>query len=97
VHPTALVDSGAELGEDVDVGPFCIIGPRVTVGDRCRLGPHVTLERNVRLAAEVSLGQGTVIGGAPQDLKYAGEESWVEIGTGTTIREFSTRAARASR
>ncbi len=90
VHPTALVDPGAQLGAGVEVGPFCIIGPEVTVGDRCRLGPHVTLERNVRLAEDVSLGQGTVIGGAPQDLKYEGEESWVEIGAGTSIREYST-------
>ncbi|MGH7658199.1 MAG: acyl-ACP--UDP-N-acetylglucosamine O-acyltransferase [Gemmatimonadales bacterium] len=90
IHPTALVDPSAELGVDVRVGPFAIIGPRVTVGDRCRISARATLDQNARLAEDVSIGEGTVIGGAPQDLKYGGEESWVEIGPGTTIREYST-------
>lgn len=90
IHPTAIVDPGAQLGQDVDVGPFVIIGPQVVVGDRCRLFPRATLERNVRLAADVTIGDGSILGGKPQDLKFAGEETWVEIGTGTTIREFVT-------
>jgi UDP-N-acetylglucosamine acyltransferase len=90
VHPTALVDPTAELGRDVSVGPFSIIGPNVIVGDGCRLGPRVTLHHNVRLADEVSVGDGSILGGDPQDLKYRGEETWVEIGTGTIIREYST-------
>jgi UDP-N-acetylglucosamine acyltransferase len=90
IHPTALVDPAAELGRDVVVGPFTIIGPNVIVGDGCRLGPRVTLHRNVRLADEVSIGDGTILGGDPQDLKYRGEETWVEIGAGTIIREYST-------
>jgi UDP-N-acetylglucosamine acyltransferase len=90
IHPTALVDPAAELGRDVAVGPFTIIGPNVIVGDGCRLGPRVTLHRNVRLADEVTIGDGTILGGDPQDLKYRGEETWVEIGAGTIIREYST-------
>lgn len=90
IHPSALIDPSAELGVDVQVGPFAIIGPRVSVGDRCRISARATLEQNARLAEDVSIGEGTVIGGAPQDLKYGGEESWVEIGPGTTIREYST-------
>jgi UDP-N-acetylglucosamine acyltransferase len=90
IHPTALIDSAAELGSGVTVGPYAIIGPNVIVGDRCRLGPRVTLQRNVRLAEDVSIGDGSVLGGDPQDLKYRGEETWVEVGEGTIIREFST-------
>jgi UDP-N-acetylglucosamine acyltransferase len=90
IHPSALVDPDAELGRDVDVGPFAIIGPGACVGDRCRLAARATLERNVRLAADVQVGQGSILGGDPQDLKYEGEESWVEIGEGTVIREYAT-------
>ena len=90
IHPTALVDPAAELRGDVTVGPYSIIGPNVIIGDGCRLGPRVTLHRNVRLAEEVSIGDGSILGGDPQDLKYRGEESWVEVGAGTIIREYST-------
>jgi UDP-N-acetylglucosamine acyltransferase len=90
IHPTALVDRSAEFGTGVTVGPYAIIGPDVIVGDRCRLGPRVTLHRNVRLAEGVSVGDGSILGGDPQDLKYRGEETWVDIGEGTIIREYST-------
>jgi UDP-N-acetylglucosamine acyltransferase len=90
IHPTAMIDSSAELGKGVTVGPYVIIGPNVLVGDRCRIGPRATLQRNVRLAEEVSIGDGSILGGDPQDLKFGGEETWVEIGPGTIIREFST-------
>jgi UDP-N-acetylglucosamine acyltransferase len=90
IHPTALIDPSAELGDGVAIGPYAIIGPQVTVGDRCRLGPRVTLHRNVRLAEDVSIGDGSILGGDPQDLKYGGEETWVEIGPQTIIREYST-------
>lgn len=90
VHPTALVDPGADLGRDVEVGPFAIIGPNVTVGDGSRILARATLERNVRLGREVTVGIGSVVGGDPQDLKFAGEETWVEIGDRTRIREYST-------
>ena len=90
IHPSAIVNSSAALGCDVEIGPFAIVGPGVTVGDRCRIGPHATLERNARLAAGVRVGQGSIVGGDPQDLKYRGEESWVEIGEHTVIREYST-------
>jgi UDP-N-acetylglucosamine acyltransferase len=90
IHPTALIDPSAELGAGVAIGPHAIIGPQVTVGDRCRLGPRVTLQRNVRLAEDVSIGDGSILGGDPQDLKYGGEETWVEIGPQTIIREYST-------
>ncbi len=90
VHPTALVDPGAALGMDVTVGPFAIIGPDVTVGDGCQIGPRATLERYVRLAAGVRIGEGSILGGPPQDFKFKDEETWVEVGEGTVIREYST-------
>jgi UDP-N-acetylglucosamine acyltransferase len=90
IHPTAIIDPGARLGVDVEVGPWVIIGPGVEVGDHCRLGPRVTLQQQVRLGSGVRLGEGTLVGGDPQDVKYQGEETWVEIGDNTIIREYCT-------
>jgi len=90
IHPTSLVDPGAILGREVEIGPFAIVGPGVTLGECCRIGPRATIERNARLGADVRVGQGSIVGGDPQDLKYRGEESWVEVGDGTVIREYST-------
>jgi UDP-N-acetylglucosamine acyltransferase len=99
VHPTAIVSPEAELGADVEVGPFAIIGPAVTIGPRTRIWPRAILEQNVRLGADCRVGTGSVLGGPPQDLKYAGEETWVEIGDGTVVREYCTinRATTQSR
>jgi len=90
LHPTALVDPTAELGDGVRVEPYAIIGPGVMIGDRSSIGPHASLERNVRLGADVRVGQGSILGGDPQDLKYRGEETWVEVGDRTIIREYAT-------
>ena len=90
IHPTAIVSPNARLGSGVTVGPGVIIGDGCDVGDECVLEPRSVLERNVRLAAGVRIGIGTVLGGDPQDLKFQGEETWVEIGEGTRIREYST-------
>ena len=90
IHPTALIDPGAVLGEGVKVGPFAIVGPGVTVGPGCRLAPRVTITRDTRLGRNVRVGDGTVLGGDPQDLKYHGETTWLEIGDEVVIREYST-------
>ena len=90
IHPTAIVSPRAELGDNVTVGPYVIIGDGCVVGDGCTLEARSVLAKNVRLAASVSVGIGTVLGGDPQDLKFKGEETWVEIGEGTRIREYST-------
>lgn len=90
IHPTVLVDPTATLGADVEIGPFTIIGPNVHVGDGCRIAARATLERNVRLGRGVQVGSGSILGGPPQDLKFGGEETWVEIGDGTIIREYAT-------
>lgn len=90
IHPSAIVDAGAQVARNVTIGPYAIVGPQVTIGEGTVLGPHAVIERNARIGAGVQVGAGTVIGGAPQDLKYRGEETWVEIGDGTVIREYST-------
>lgn len=90
IHPTAIVSDSAKLGVDVQVGPGVIVGDHCEVGDGCILETRSVLERNVRLAANVRVGIGTVLGGDPQDLKFQGEDTWVEVGEGTRIREYST-------
>ena len=90
IHPTAIVDPDAELGENVRIGPYAVVGARCVIGDGCALEARTVLERNVRLAPDVTVGIGSVLGGDPQDLKFRGEETWVEIGEGTRIREYAT-------
>jgi UDP-N-acetylglucosamine acyltransferase len=90
IHATAIIARDAQLGDGVEIGPFAIIGEGCVVGDECVIGARTTLERNVILASNVRVGSGTILGGDPQDLKYKGEHTTVEIGEGTTIREYST-------
>jgi UDP-N-acetylglucosamine acyltransferase len=90
IHPTAIVSPDARLGDGVEVGPYAIIGPECQLGDGCTLAPHAVLEERVRLGAGVMVGVGSVLGGAPQDLKYKGEPTWVEVGDHTVIREYAT-------
>jgi UDP-N-acetylglucosamine acyltransferase len=90
IHPTALVDASAEIGADVEIGPFAIVGENCRIGDGCVIAARATLERNVILGQGVKVGIGSVLGGDPQDLKFKGELTTVEIGDGTTIREYTT-------
>jgi UDP-N-acetylglucosamine acyltransferase len=90
VHPSALVDATAELGNDVEIGPWVIVGPQCVLGDGTRVAARATLERNVRVGERVQIGIGAILGGDPQDLKYRGEETWVDIGDDTSVREYAT-------
>ena len=90
IHPTAIVSSDAQIGSNVEIGPYAIVGEGCTIGDGCVIGPRATVERNVTLAAKVKVGIGSILGGPPQDLMYAGEETSVEIGESTVIREYAT-------
>ena len=90
IHPTAIIAPTARLGEGVDIGPYAYVGDECVVGDGCMIGMRATLERNVTLAAGVKIGIGSVIGGDPQDLKYRGEHTTVEIGENTVVREYAT-------
>ncbi len=90
IHPSAIVSPDARIGADVSIGAFTIVGEGCTIGDGCTIAPRVTLERNVILGRDVKVGSGSILGGDPQDLKFQGEETTVEVGEGTTIREYST-------
>ena len=90
IHPTAILAPSAVLGERVEVGPYAYIGDNCVVGDGCVIAMRATLERNVTLAAGVKIGIGSVIGGDPQDLKYKGEPTTVEIGENSVVREYAT-------
>jgi len=90
IHPTAVVEPGAELGIDVSVGPYTVIGPDVRVGDRTRIGAQVVLDGVTQIGEEnVIVGQAS-IGGPPQDLSYRGEPTEVVLGDRNTVREFVT-------
>jgi UDP-N-acetylglucosamine acyltransferase len=90
IHPTAIISPDVEIAADVEIGAFAIIGEGCTIGTGSVIAPRATLERNVTLGRSVKVGIGTILGGAPQDLKYAGEETSVEIDDGTVIREYAT-------
>ena len=90
IHPTAVIDPGASLGENVKVGAFAMIGPGVTLGDGCEIGAHAIIESNARIGNRTRVFSFASVGTAPQDLKFRGEETWVEIGEGCTIREYVT-------
>jgi UDP-N-acetylglucosamine acyltransferase len=90
IHPTAIVSPDARLGVGVEIGAWAIVGERCELGDGVVIAPRASLERNVILAPNVKIGIGSVIGGDPQDLKFRGEETTVEIGEGTVVREYST-------
>ncbi len=90
IHSTAIVSPKAEIAPDVVVGPFAVVGDGCVIAEGCTVGPHAVLERNVLLSRNVKIGVGSVLGGDPQDLKFKGEETTVEIGEGSTIREYST-------
>lgn len=90
IHPTAVIDSSAELADDVRVGPYTVIGPDVVIGAGSEIGPHVVINGPTRMGEENRIFQFASIGEAPQDKKYAGEPTRLEIGDRNTIREYVT-------
>ena len=90
IHPSAIISPKASLGADVVIGPYAIVGDGCVVGDGCHIAAHAVLEKNVLLATRVRVGVGSILGGDPQDLKFKGEETTVEIGEGSVIREYAT-------
>ncbi len=90
VHPTAIVEPGAELADDVEIGPYCVVRGAVAIGAGTTVGPHCVLEGRTTIGRANRIWQFNSIGGAPQDKKYAGEETALVIGDGNTIREFCT-------
>ncbi len=91
VHPTAVVEAGASLGADVEIGPFSVVGSEAVLEDECVLRSHVVIEGAVRIGRKTQIGHGSIIGGAPQDLGFdAATYSRVEIGEDNIIREHCT-------
>ena len=90
VHPTAILQPGARLAGDVTVGPYSVIGPQVEVGEGTWIGAHVVLDGRTRIGRDNRIFHLASIGAPPQDKKYAGEDTAVEIGSGNTIREYVT-------
>ena len=90
IHPTALIERGAQLDASVTVGPYTLIGPDVQIGSGTRIGPHCVIEGRTRIGRDNRIFQFASIGAPPQDKKYAGEPTRLEIGDGNTIREFVT-------
>jgi len=88
IDQRAVVDSAAEIADDVHVGPFSVIGPNVVIGPGTRVGPHVVINGPTRIGAENRIHQFASIGDVPQDKKYRGEDSALEIGDGNVIREY---------
>ncbi len=90
IHPTAVVDPHAELDSGVEIGPYSVIGPEVRIGAGSCIGPHVVIEGRTTIGRSNRIFQFASIGAMPQDKKYAGEPTALEIGDGNTIRECVT-------
>ena len=87
IHPTAIIDSSAVIAPDVRIGPYCIIGPQVTIGEGTQLRSHVVVGGYTRIGKYNDIFQFASVGEICQDLKYQGEETWLEIGDHNAIRE----------
>jgi len=90
VHPTAIIDSGAKIAPDVEIGAYTVIGPHVEIGAGCVIGPHAVITGHTRIGENNRIFQFVSLGEIPQDKKYAGEPTRLEIGDNNTIREFCT-------
>ncbi|MBO4768915.1 MAG: acyl-ACP--UDP-N-acetylglucosamine O-acyltransferase [Bacteroidales bacterium] len=90
MNNNSFIHPDAKIGKDVEIGPFCYISANVEIGDGCKIGPNVVIYDYVKLGRNCSVFSGAVLGGIPQDLKFQGEVSRVEVGDNTVIREFVT-------
>ena len=90
VHPSAVVDARARLGNGVTVGPYSVIGPHAEIGDGTWIGAHVVLDGRIRIGRNNRIFHFASLGAPPQDKKYKGEDTAVEIGDDNTIREYVT-------
>ncbi|MFY7984247.1 MAG: acyl-[acyl-carrier-protein]--UDP-N-acetylglucosamine O-acyltransferase, partial [Burkholderiaceae bacterium] len=90
IHTTAVIHEGAELAADVQVGPYAVIGPHVKIGAGTTIGSHAVIDGHTTIGRHNRIFSFASIGQAPQDKKYAGEPTRLEIGDGNTIREFCT-------
>jgi len=90
IHPTAIVDPKAELGKDVSIGPYTIINEGVRIGDNVQIASNVLIDTGAIIGRNCKIHHGAVLGTPPQDLKFGGEKTFLEIGENTVIREYAT-------
>ncbi|HTH45794.1 MAG TPA: acyl-[acyl-carrier-protein]--UDP-N-acetylglucosamine O-acyltransferase, partial [Oxalicibacterium sp.] len=90
IHSTALVDPNARIADSVEIGAYSVIGPNVSIAANTKIGPHVVIEGHTTIGSDNQIFQFASIGAAPQDKKYKGEPTQLEIGDRNTIREFVT-------
>ncbi|WBU54284.1 acyl-ACP--UDP-N-acetylglucosamine O-acyltransferase [Paracoccus sp. SCSIO 75233] len=90
IHPSAVIAEGAQIGQGARIGPFCCIGPQVRLGDRVELKSHVVIEGDTAVGEDSVVFPFASIGQAPQDLKFKGEQTRLEIGARNRIREYVT-------
>ncbi|MDD6151215.1 MAG: acyl-ACP--UDP-N-acetylglucosamine O-acyltransferase [Bacteroidales bacterium] len=98
ISPLATVHPGAKLGDNIEIGPYAFIDDNVEIGDGCKIYPHATIFPYVKMGCDCNIFPGAVIGAIPQDLKFDGEITYVEIGDRVNIRECATinRGTKAS-
>jgi len=90
IHPTAIVSPGVEIGRDVDIGAYCVVGPHVVLNDGCKLHHHATIEGYTTLGEGCEVFPQAVLGTPPQDVKYGGERTYLQIGSRNVFREMVT-------
>ena len=90
IHSTALIDPSAEIGEGVSIGAYSVIGKNCKIGDETRIDSNVVIDANTSLGKNCNVLTGAVLGGAPQDYKFSGEDTYLRIGDGNIIREYVT-------
>jgi len=90
IHATAIVDSGAEIDSNVEIGPYSVIGDKVVIGSGTVIGSHVVVQPYTSIGPECQIFQYASVGAVPQALKFKGEETYVKIGQRTVVREFAT-------
>jgi UDP-N-acetylglucosamine acyltransferase len=90
IHPTAIVHKKAQIGVEVEIGPFANIEEDVIIGDKSKIGTGTFLDTGTRLGNNCTVGHYSILSSPPQDLKYKDQKTYLEVGEGTIIREFST-------
>jgi UDP-N-acetylglucosamine acyltransferase len=90
LHPTAIIDPGADIGADVSIGPYAVVEGNVVIGDGTVIGPHAVIGEYTTIGKQCRIFHGAAVGLIPQDMKFRGEKTGLRIGDRTTIREFCT-------
>ena len=90
IHPTAILHPGAKIAQGVEIGPYAVIGEHVTIGAGTKVGPHTVIDGWTEIGENNTIFHMASVGAVPQDLKYRGEQTYLRIGNGNTIREFAS-------